>query len=64
MDFVVSQTTLQCRKLDVTINNLLLIARLDLDIHAGNLVAIIGCNGAGKSTLIHTLAGLHDSDGD
>ncbi|NNF67772.1 MAG: ABC transporter ATP-binding protein [Gammaproteobacteria bacterium] len=58
-----SQTTLQCRKLDVTINNLLLIARLDMDIHAGDLVAIIGCNGAGKSTLIHTLAGLHDGDG-
>ncbi|MDR1462922.1 MAG: ABC transporter ATP-binding protein [Azoarcus sp.] len=32
----------------------------DLEVHAGQCVAILGRNGAGKTTLLHALAGLHD----
>ena len=39
-----------------------LFQHLDLDVRAGELVAIIGESGVGKSTLLNILAGLDDAD--
>lgn len=39
-------------------NNHILHERLNLTIHAGDLVCLIGPNGSGKSTLVRTLGGL------
>ncbi|MFF3851373.1 sugar ABC transporter ATP-binding protein [Streptomyces sp. NPDC002328] len=38
------------------------LAGVDLDVHAGSVLALLGPNGAGKSTLIKVLSGVHQAD--
>jgi len=49
---------LQIRGLEVSYGAIRALKGLDLDVHQGEVVAIVGSNGAGKSTLLRTISGL------
>ncbi|MFJ6651405.1 sugar ABC transporter ATP-binding protein [Microbacterium sp. NPDC091313] len=53
---------LRIRSLSKTFPGLRALDDIDLDVHAGEIVGLIGQNGSGKSTLVKTLAGIHDPD--
>ena len=55
-----SRPILAVRGLDVRAGDRLLVRGLELEIRAGECVAILGRNGAGKSLTLHALAGLGD----
>jgi len=54
---------LRARRLDVGVAQVRAVSGLDLDLKAGDRLAILGRNGVGKSTLLAALAGLHPSHG-
>ncbi|WP_342767134.1 ABC transporter ATP-binding protein [Paranoxybacillus vitaminiphilus] len=45
--------------LSTHIGKIQILHSIDLHVHQGEIVSIIGANGAGKSTLLNTLAGLY-----
>ena len=45
-----------------SVNQVLALDRIDLEVTEGDFITIIGSNGAGKSTLLNCLAGTHQPD--
>lgn len=54
---------LEARGLKVSYGGINAVKGIDLEIHEGELVALIGANGAGKSTMLRALVGLEPPAG-
>ncbi|QYM77030.1 heme ABC transporter ATP-binding protein [Leucobacter luti] len=59
----IGDPVLQARNVSVVLGGKQIVTGIDLDVHAGEIVAIIGPNGAGKSTLLGALAGDYPYSG-
>ncbi|MCO5999011.1 ATP-binding cassette domain-containing protein [Actinoallomurus rhizosphaericola] len=53
---------LSLRGISKTFGAVAALTDVDLDVSAGEVVAVVGDNGAGKSTLVKTLSGVHQPD--
>jgi ABC-type branched-subunit amino acid transport system ATPase component len=49
---------LSCRQVDVAYDKVQVLFGVDVDVHQGEIVALLGTNGAGKSTLLRAVSGL------
>ena len=49
---------LSCQKVEVSYGPVQILFGVDLDVHEGEIVALLGTNGAGKSTLLKGASGL------
>jgi len=49
---------LTCARVSISVPGRTLVENLDLQIHAGDVLAVLGPNGVGKTLTLHTLAGL------
>src|SRR4051812_29515733 len=54
---------LQCRGVNVAYDGVRVLFGVDIDVHRGEIVALLGTNGAGKSTLLKAITGLVDPSG-
>ena len=52
------QTIIRVEKLNKTFNQQQVLHAIDLNVHAGEMVALLGPSGSGKSTLLRHLSGL------
>ena len=57
------QPLLRVRGLTKTFPGLRALDAVDLEVGAGEVVAVVGANGSGKSTLVKILAGVYEADG-
>jgi ABC-type sugar transport system ATPase subunit len=56
------QPLLRVRGLSKSFPGLKALDNVDLDVRAGEIVAVVGQNGSGKSTLVKVLTGIHEPD--
>lgn len=52
------ENLLEIRDLEVAYGNIPALHGIDLDVHRGEIVTLIGANGAGKTTTLRTISGL------
>ena len=62
-DIPLGQPILSAVDLYKHFGGLVAVDRVSLDVHAGEVVGLLGDNGAGKSTLIKMIAGVYQPDG-
>ncbi|HET6874986.1 MAG TPA: ATP-binding cassette domain-containing protein, partial [Acidimicrobiales bacterium] len=53
-----SDAILSCRGVNASYGSMQVLFGVDLDVHEGEILALLGTNGAGKSTLLKTVMGL------
>ncbi len=58
-----TKSGLTCARVSISVPGRMLVENLDLEIRAGDILAVLGPNGVGKSLTLHTLAGLKAADG-
>jgi branched-chain amino acid transport system ATP-binding protein len=59
---VVTSSMLSVRNLKVSYGGVLAVSKVDLEVPAGKIVALVGGNGNGKSTTLRAVAGLNRAD--
>lgn len=55
-----SDLVLEVESLDCNYGNIHVLQNINLEVHRGEIVALIGANGAGKTTLMRTISGLKE----
>jgi branched-chain amino acid transport system ATP-binding protein len=63
LDVEGTDQVLVCRGVEVAYDQVQVLFGVDLEIHSGEIVALLGTNGAGKSTLLKAISGVVDPIG-
>ena len=62
MTTVATPPLIEMRDINVAFGGVHAVSNVSIDLHAGEVVGLVGGNGAGKSTLMRVLSGAHPAD--